>query len=295
MNILVTGGTGFIGGHLVPFLQRGGHQLTILTRRPDKPGDPAIRALDTPDEIDAAEKIDAIINLAGAPIARRWTKAYRQTLVNSRVGTTDNLVALVARLGRKPELLISASAVGYYGAHDATPLDETATCHPGFTHALCAEWERSALRARDEGVRVCVARLGVVLGKDGGALARMLPAFRLGLGGKLGSGRQMFSWVHIEDVVRAFDFLLRNNRLNGAFNLGAPHAVSNGEFAKALGHALRRPACLPVPSFAVKLLFGEMGDSLLLKGQGVIPKRLRQAGFQFNHPVLKQALEAILR
>ncbi len=294
MEILITGGTGFIGRALIPRLQGKGHRVTILTRRPDKINEPNIRALGNPEEIGENDRIDAVINLAGAPIVKRWTNAYKRTLIDSRVGTTEKIITLMARLRRKPAVLISASAIGYYGVHDATPLDETAQPHPEFTHTLCARWETAALRAQNENVRTCIARLGVVLGNNGGALKRMLPAFRLNLGGRLGDGRQMFSWIHIDDVVSAFDFLLRDDRLSGAFNLTAPSPVTNEELTEALGRALHRATWIPMPRLAVKSLFGEMGETLLLKGQNVIPQRLRQAGFEFSYPTLDKALHALL-
>ena len=295
MKILITGGTGFIGQTLVLFLQQKKHHVMVLTRKPDKVSNPTISVVASLAEINKADNINAIINLAGAPIAKRWTKTYKQTLIDSRIGTTEKIIKLITRLRYKPKVLISASAIGYYGAQGANPLDETAKPHPEFTHTLCAEWERYALRAQNEGVRVCVVRLGAVLGKSGGALKRILPSFRLGLGGKMGDGRQIFSWVHIDDVVRAFDFLLNKDELSGPFNLTAPHAVSNEKFTKALAYALHRPSCLPIPRLVIKMLFGEMGDSLLIKGQNVIPRRLQQAGFRFDYSTLSKALQSILK
>jgi len=292
MNFLITGGTGFIGTYLTKFLLGQGHNITILSRNKNKIRQ-NIRAIKYIPEIGDDEYFDVIINLAGANISNRWTESYKRELVASRVDTTKNIMSLIARLKKKPELLISVSAVGYYGAQDKNPLDEQSGYVDDFTHSLCSQWEEEAIKAENYGVRTCIARLGVVLGKNGGALQKMLPAFKLGLGGKIGTGEQFFSWVHIKDVISAFDTFIKNKKYKGIYNLTAPNPVTNAHFAKALGNALNRPAILPMPEFAIKLLFGEMGENLLLKGQNVIPRKLEESGFKFTYPNIEPALNDI--
>ncbi|MGI9392294.1 MAG: TIGR01777 family oxidoreductase, partial [Parvibaculales bacterium] len=202
--------------------------------------------------------------------------------------------ALIKRLKQKPHLLISASAIGYYGAQDTQPLHESSPPNKDFTHSLCADWEQAAKQAEQYGTRLCIARLGVVLGKNGGALQKMLPAFKLGLGGRLGDGKQILSWIHRDDVVRGFQFLLNNQKLSGIFNFCAPHAISNTDFTKSLANALHRPAIFPMPAWLIKLLFGEMGTALLLHGQNATPTALTKAGFTFQHPHIQEALKNII-
>ena len=289
--VLITGASGFIGAALVPALQAAGCAVSILIRSGSRIGFGGVRLYDELDAIAPNARFDAVINLAGEPISRRWSESYKRRLIESRVGTTEKLVALIERLETKPKLLISASAVGYYGAQGAAPLDEEAPPQPGFTHSLCAQWEEAAEQAQRFNVRTCITRLGIVIGRGGGALRYMLPAFQLGVGGYLGDGAQFFSWIHREDVVRGFQFLMEQSALEGVFNLCAPLAVSNAELTRQIAQALRRPALFPLPGFAVRLLFGEMGDRLLLHGQNVIPKRLAEAGFEFRYPNLPAALE----
>jgi uncharacterized protein (TIGR01777 family) len=293
MHSLITGGTGFIGSALLPFLQQQGHTITLLAHYTHK-APVEVRVVRSLAEIKDDEPIDTIINLAGAPIAKRWTSAYKKRLINSRVDTTHNLIKLIKRLAEKPDLLISASAIGYYGDQGTTLVDEQSSPHEEFSHWLCHQWETAAQVAEDYGVRTCIIRLGVVLGKQGGALEKMLPAFKMGLGGKLGTGHQFMSWVHIADVIRAFDWLINKSELDGVFNLTAPNPVTNAEFTAVLGKLIKRPTFCTMPALAVKLLFGEMGERLLLRGQQVIPKRLQQAGFDFTYPTLDKALEQIV-
>ena len=303
MRILVTGGTGFIGQALLQKFARQGHVIIVLTRRTialnTQKQSSNITYIKSLDEIDNQNKIDVIINLAGEPIAgKHWSEKQKQLLVRSRVGVTEQLVALIRRLEAPPECLLSASAIGYYGAQDDRAgdraLDEHSEVHDEFTHRLCQRWEQAARQAEELDVRVCIMRLGIVLGPGGGALGKMLPAFRLGLGGKLGSGEQVMSWIHRSDVIAAVEYLMNRNELHGVFNLTSPQPVTNAEFAKQLGRALSRPSVCPMPGFAVKLLFGEMGDRLLLHGQRVIPKRLLDNGFAFEYEHLNDALRASL-
>lgn len=288
MQILITGGTGFIGTHLSQKLLSEHHQLTVLTRDKIKVKSP-ITGVESLDELSADAKIDVIINLAGATINKRWTKAYKRVLLDSRIQTTNKVITLIERLIQKPSLLISVSAIGYYGASDERPLDESAKPNDGFTHQLCAAWEACAKQASQMGVRVCIPRLGVVLDKRGGALKEMLIPFKLGLGARLGKGTQYFSWVQLVDVIQAFEFFMQHPETQGIYNLTAPNAVTNTEFTKALGKALNRPTSV-MPACMIKLLFGEMGENLLLTGSRVIPKRLQEAGFKFNTETIKDAL-----
>jgi hypothetical protein len=294
MNILISGGTGFIGKKLAEYLMSMNHNIIVLSRNKAKISH-NIRAISDVIEINNSEKIDVIINLAGAAISKRWSDSYKNELINSRINTTRNIVSLIARMDKKPQLFISASAIGYYGSRNAEFLDETSQPQDEFTHRLCKTWENEALQAEKYGLRVCITRLGVVLGKNGGALQQMLPAFKIGLGGVIGSGRQYFSWVHIDDVIGAFYFLIKNKDACGIYNLTAPNPLTNSQFTKALGAAIHRPTCLPMPEFVVKLLFGEMGETLLLKGQRVLPEKLQAVGFKFNYPEIEAALDDILK
>lgn len=298
MRILITGGTGFIGARLADELQADGHELTVLVRdyararlilgtRPE-----LLRSLD---EVDQDRQIDAVINLAGAGIAdKRWTGARKRLLLNSRLQTTKALVALCQRLRHRPRVLLSASAVGFYGAHGSEPLTESSSVHDEFSHQLCKRWEEEARKAESLGMRVCIMRFGVVLGPCGGMLGRLLPMFKLALGGRLGDGQQMLSWVHRADVINAMRFLLASEAESGVFNVTAPEAVNNATFTRELAAAVRRPAVLPLPAPLVQLMFGEMGDRLLLHGQNVKPARLQAQGFDFRYPELRSALAACL-
>ena len=291
MHILLTGGTGLIGSALRDSLRSQGHQCTVLSRHPERVRD--CQAIGSLSAVPRSERIDVIVNLAGAPIGKRWSRAYKRQLLASRVDTTKAVVDLIARLEHKPQLMISASAIGYYGSWDDEDLGEDSPAHEEFTHDLCRDWEREAECARGLVERLCVVRLGVVLAAEGGALRTMLPAFKLGLGGRIGSGKQYFSWVHIQDVVAALAMLIDSDQAQGIYNLTAPNPVPNGEFSRALGGALRRPALLPMPSLAVRALFGEMGVALLLNGQRVLPRRLQAAGFEFRYPDLDKALDSL--
>ena len=293
MHILITGGTGFVGSSLTNFLLGKGYRITILTHKKNITIG-GVKAISNINEIKSNEKIDGIINLAGAAISKNWSDNYKQELITSRVNTTKEVILLIKRLEKKPDILISASAIGYYGSQDDNIIDEKSQSHNEFTSQLCHKWESEALKAEDIGVRVCITRLGVVLGPNGGALKQMLPTFKMGIGGKIGSGKQYFSWVHIDDVILAFSFLIENKKQSGIYNLTAPNPITNAHFTKALGKQLKRPTIFSVPSFVIKILFGEMGETLLLKGQRVLPKQLQQAGFIFKYPKIDEALENII-
>jgi uncharacterized protein (TIGR01777 family) len=297
MRILISGGTGFIGQALCPRLAAAGHEVVILTRQvsPRLPSGAATFATQLEDL--AADSFQAVINLAGAPTDMRWTEKNKRLLVESRVGTTARLVEWMRRAFQPPESFICASAVGYYGDQGDREITEETPPAPGFTHELCVAWEKEAAKAREIGLRVrmrvCVMRIGVVLDREGGALARMLPAFRFGLGGPLGSGRQYFPWIHREDIAAIGQWLLENREASGVYNACAPNPVTNAEFTRALGRALGRPTLLPMPAAGLKLLFGEM-STLLLMSDRMVPKRLLAEGFRFRYPELAGALAAIL-
>ena len=290
MNILITGGTGFIGGYLSTRLHAQNHTITILSRRPQNVGS-HYRAVQSLDEIQASEKIDGIINLAGAPIDKRWTASYKKVLRTSRIQTTHNIIALIEKLETKPAFLMNASAIGYYGPHTFdTKITENAVPVPCFTHDLCKAWEDEALQAKRLGVRVCLLRFGVVLG-SGGMLKKLYWPYKCFMGGRIGDGNQGFSWIHIDDLCQAILYLIGHCDTNGPYNLTAPESTSQAAFARALATALHRPAFAHLPALVVKILFGEMGRELLLKGAMVYPQKLCEAGFSFQYPTLASALE----
>ncbi|MDY6891564.1 MAG: TIGR01777 family oxidoreductase [Pseudomonadota bacterium] len=293
MRVLITGGSGFIGRALSSALAARGDEVIILTRSPQ-----ALPVAGNRRVVAALEQIegplDAVVNLAGAPIVdQRWSASRKQVLRASRIEVTNTLVAWMQQQAPPPAVLVSASATGYYGSHADEVLDESAEPTPGFAHELCRDWERAALEAESLGVRVCLIRLGVVLGAGGGALAKMLPLFRLGLGGPVGSGKQWLSWIHLDDVVAATLYLLDSPPLHGPFNLTAPEPVTNELFSRTLGRRLHRPAFLRVPATVMKLLLGEASE-LLLEGQRVVPENLLTAGYRFQQPRLEDALRSIL-
>lgn len=296
MKVLITGATGFIGAHLVPRLLQDGHKLIIMSRsaqKAQKQFGTAIRVITRLDEIQSDEQVDGIINLAGAGIAdKRWNEARKKVLVDSRVEITNQLISLISRLEHKPEVMISGSAIGYYGCRDDDQLlDEHGDVVEDFTHTLCQRWESEALKAQAMNVRVCLIRTGIVLG-PGGALAKMLPPFRLGLGGPVAEGQQWMSWIHLDDQLEVICMLLTHDQFSGAYNLTAPEAVTNATFSRQLAAMLSRPAWFRVPAFVLKLMLGE-GSDLLVKGQRVYPQRLLDAGYQFAYPKLKDALQQI--
>lgn len=294
MHVLITGGSGFIGRALCHRLLQAGHALSVLTRHRERTAAllPGVRVLG---DVGEAFDVEAVVNLAGEPLmAGRWNTRRKQMLRDSRLGTTRHLVAWMATQVQRPRVLVSGSAVGYYGPRDDTPLDESAAAGDDFASHLCRDWETEALEAESLGVRVCRLRTGIVLGPDGGALAKMLPPFKWGLGGPMGSGGQWLSWVHRTDLVCLIQWLLENDAAGGAYNGTAPQPATNREFAQTLGRVLHRPARLPTPAFALKLMFGEMAD-LLLTGQRVLPAHASTEGFTFQHPELEGALDDILR
>lgn len=296
MKIFITGGTGFVGKSLVPALVHRGNEVTILTRsRKNGPsgvswveGDPTQKG-----EWQAAIKShEAVINLAGASIFTRWTEASKKTMRESRLLTTRNLVEGLE--GDRVKHFFSTSAVGYYGFHEDEVLTEESPAGDDFLAQLAQDWEKEAREAEKKGCRVVITRFGIVLGEKAGALGQMIPFFRKYLGGPLGSGNQWFSWIHVEDLVSAFLFLLEHPEISGPVNFTAPNPVRNRELAKAVGKAMGRPSFLPAPGFMLKLVLGEFGI-ILLKGQKVVPQKLLKSGFQFRYPEVDQAIQQIIR
>ncbi len=298
MKILVTGASGLVGSRLVPELKAQGHQVVGLTR--DKAKLQAGTAFWNPIEgyvdPEALSGCDAAVNLAGESIASgRWNERRKQAIRQSRVDSTTTIAKALAGLEPKPRVLINASAVGYYGSRGDEALDETSSTGSGdFLSSVCRDWEAATEPAREAGIRVVMTRFGVILSKQGGALATMLTPFKLGLGGKIGSGGQYMSWIAIDDVVGAIVHCLNSESLVGPANIVAPEPVTNAEFTKTLGRVLSRPTIFPMPGFAAKLVFGEMGDELLLSGQRVRPARLLEAGYVFKYPELEAALGHVL-
>ncbi len=295
MNILISGSSGLVGSALVPSLVAHGHKIMRLVRRQGATGTPEIH-WDPAGTLDPAalDGFDAVVHLAGESIAGRWTPAKKARIRHSRVQGTRTVATAMAKCARPPGILICASAVGYYGDRGQEVLTEASPPGTGFLAETCQEWEAASAAALAVGVRVVQLRFGMILSRNGGALKLMLPPFRLGLGGRLGSGRQYMSWISIEDVVGVIQHALTTDSVKGPANAVSPVAVTNAEFTKTLGGVLRRPTIFPMPAFAVRTLFGEMGQELLLASQRVLPERLRQSGYSFRHPELEQALRALL-
>jgi len=294
MHHLITGGSGFIGSALCRSLVADGHRVTVLTRDIERARGRVPEAVFLIDRLDFAEKVDAVVNLAGENLAGgRWTAARKHEFVGSRIGTTKRLLDWIDRQDSAPAVLVSGSAIGWYGPRGDEELDEDADIGNDFSAHLCRDWEAEASKAEALGVRVCCVRTGIVLGADGGALKKMLLPFRAGIGGRMGSGRQWMSWIARADIVALIRWLIDHDSARGAYNGTAPAPVTNAEFARALGAALHRPALLPTPAPALKLLFGEMAD-ILLTGQRVLPRRATVEGFAFKYPELSAALSAIL-
>lgn len=293
MHILITGGTGFIGSALCPQLLIDGHQLTLLSRRPEKIRriyGSRVRVIRALTEFAAEEPLDAVINLAGESIADRpWTTSRKQQLLASRVALTQELVALLKRRPQRPQVLLSGSAVGWYGDQGDTLLEENASAHPEFTHELCRDWESAARGVEELGMRLCILRLGVVLGRSGGMLKRLVPIFGLGLGGRLGAGEQWLSWISLSDCVSVIRALLSDNSQSGVFNVTAPKPVTNAEFTATLASALGRPAFLNLPAAILRVAMGEM-SAMLLGSTRAVPSRLLEAGFKFRSRTLEDCL-----
>ena len=295
MNLLVTGATGLIGTALVPHLERNGHHVVPL-RRAAAGGDsgPTWNPERGQVHLDPAVPLDAAVHLAGENIAQRWTPAAKARIRASRVDATRCLSEALARQPHPPKVLVCASATGFYGDRGEEDLDESSRPGTGFLADVCQAWEAATAPARDRGLRVVHLRLGMVLARQGGALARMVPVFRLGLGGRLGSGRQHWSWIALEDALRVIELALVDERLNGAVNTVAPPSCTNAGFTAALARALHRPAFLAVPALIVRTVLGEMGREVLLASERVHPRRLQEVGFAFQYPDLEVALDLLL-
>lgn len=296
-SILVTGGSGFIGQHFCRAADQLGMQITVLTRNPTAARNrvpDAVRLITRLSQLDSSYRPDILLNLAGEPLADgRWTHRRKQKFYDSRINTTDDLFEFFSRAGQGPGLVVSGSAIGYYGPGESA-VDETASAVDGFSHQLCRTWENSARRFESLGSRICYLRTGIVLGEEG-ALSRMLPAFKLGLGGPIASGQQWMSWIHIDDMIEIIFHCINNSKVEGAVNATAPNPVTNREFNATLADVLGRPNFLRMPAFMIKLLFGEMGEELLLQGQKVLPAKALNSGFKFQFSNLKGALHSILK
>src|SRR3954471_5368665 len=295
MNVLISGASGLVGSALIPALVSRGDPVIRLVRHPAEPGAPEIQwspgsRLDP----EVLEGFDSVIHLAGENIFGRWTPAKKSAIYQSRVGGAQTLSDAIAGCQRAPGVFLSASAIGYYGSRGDEPLDEESSLGEGYLAEVAREWESATGAARRAGTRVVNLRFGVVLSPQGGALQKMLTPFRLGLGGRIGNGKQWFSWITIDDTIAAILFALDQERVRGPVNLVAPTPVTNGEFAKTLGRVLHRPAIFPVPIFIPKTVFGrEMTDETLSASQRVIPAKLAAAGYNFRHPELEGALRSL--
>ena len=294
MHIVITGGTGFIGSALISALVERGDTVTILTRGPASSDDP-VRCINSLDEMAADSSVDAVINLAGASLAdRRWSKSYKAEITRSRIATTQALVAFCQRLDTPPDVLLSASAIGYYGPRDDDKIDEKEPAGNCFSSNLCESWEAEALAAQGLGTRVCLLRLGVVLDRQGGAMTEMARPFKFGLANWIGSGSQWLSWVHRRDVIAAMLWLLEKPEASGPYNLTAPEPVTSRGFCEAMKRHTRTFLTLRMPAAAMRLLVGEIGDELLITGQRVVPARLLAEGFNFQYSDIDAALKELL-
>ena len=298
MKVVIAGASGLVGSALVPALRDAGHQVFRLVRgraaasRDELAWNPAASEIDLP----SFEGMEAVINLAGENIgAGRWTAARRKRILCSRVDATRTLVTAIGRMARKPLVLVNASAAGYYGNRGDEVLTEESAIGHGFLSEVCLAWETHAEGAGRMGVRTAITRFGVILAREGGALAKLLPLFRLGLGGRLGSGHQWMSWIAMDDVVGGIAHILADARCAGRMNFVAPTAVTNREFTRALARAVGRPAIVPVPAWALRMAVGiQMADEALLGSTRVAPQRLNEAGYAFRHPTIAGALQSVL-
>jgi len=298
-HLLITGGSGFIGSRLVPVLSGQGYAVTALTRYPEKTArhfNQTVSTIKQLDVLDSSNFYDVVINLAGQGIAdKRWTSAIKKQLRESRLLSTQKLIDYLQTTQRKPELLISGSAIGYYGDQGKKNIDEKSSCGSGFSSKLCLDWEHEAQRAEALGIRTCYLRTGIVLGENGGALSKMLPAFKLGLGGPMGNGQQWMSWIHIDDLIGIILHVINNKDIKGAVNGTAPNPVTNKVFSSTLARVLKRPAFFPMPAFVLKLMLGEMAQELLLSGQRVMPKKMLDAAYDFQYAELEDALRKVVQ
>jgi len=297
MKILITGASGMIGSELRKLLRLKGHELLLASRRdPDKPDQIKWTVEDGFAEPKKLEGLDAVIHLAGESISGglRWSEEKKRAIRDSRVLGTRNVVDTLRNLESKPRVFISGSAIGFYGDRGDEVLTESSGPGDTFLADVSKEWEAESLRANELGIRTVLLRTGIVLTKEGGALGTMLTPFKMGVGGVVGSGKQWMSWISIDDEIGIIDFALENETVEGPINVVAPNPVTNDEFTKSLGAVIHRPTILPLPEFAVNLIFGEMGDALLLASTRVIPEKSQQLGYKFKYPQLDEALKAAL-
>ncbi len=305
MKVAITGATGFVGSRLVEKLKAEGHQILVLTRNQERakrifPASAfpnleifAYRPAESGDWQQSIADCDAVVNLAGEPIAERWTPEHKKAILESRQLGTRKIVEAIALADPKPSVLINPSAIGYYGTSETATFDEDSPGGNDFLAEVCKKWEAEAQKVKEAGVRLVILRTGIVLDKDGGALAKMLPPFKLFAGGPLGSGRQWFSWIHRDDLVNLIVEALKRPDIEGTFNATAPNPVRMNQFCQTLGEVMNRPSWLPVPAFALETLLGE-GAKVVLEGQQVLPKKIQSIAFQYQYPTLKSALEGII-
>ena len=293
MRILITGANGLIGTALQRSFDEIGHELLLASRKEAKDSQhiqwDVEKGFSEPERL---EGVDAVVHLAGESVfGLSWSDAKKKAIRDSRVDGTRSVVEAISRLKARPNVLVAASAIGFYGDRGDEEMTESSAAGDTFLAEVSKEWESEARRAEDAGIRTVLLRTGIILSKDGGALGTMLLPFKLGIGGVVGSGKQWMSWISIDDHIRVINYAIENENVRGAVNSVSPNPVTNGEFTKTLGEVLYRPTILPLPSFAVNMVFGEMGDALLLASTRVVPKRLEDAGFEFKYPELKTAIE----
>jgi hypothetical protein len=298
MKILISGASGLVGTHLIPTLEAKGHEIYRLVRKTPQAGNEIQWDSEkgfSETERAKLENFDAVIHLAGDNVAsENWSEEKKRKIRDSRVLGTRVLVDALKSLKNPPRILVSASAIGFYGNREDEILTEDSAKGEGFLPEVCDAWEMESEKAEEFGARVVMPRIGVVLSKDGGALEKMLTPFKFGVGGRVGSGKQWMSWITLEDLIRIIHFALETEKLRGVVNATAPNPVTNAEFTGTFGKVLHRPAILPVPEFAIKLMFGEMGETLLLQGARVLPERLLENGFEFKFPNLEEAMKSAL-
>ncbi|MEH6712847.1 MAG: TIGR01777 family oxidoreductase [Paraglaciecola polaris] len=292
MRILITGGTGLIGSNLIPKLKP--NEITVVTRNVSQAElvlGHKVTLISSLDDFENLDDFHVVINLAGEPIAdKRWSPEQKKRIEHSRWDMTEKLVSLIKAGSAPPSLFISGSAIGYYGRQNEQIIDEEFDApHDEFSHQLCERWEFLAKQAESTQTRVCIVRTGLVITRRGGALMKMVPPFKFGLGGPMGSGQQYMSWIHLEDMLDGLIHLIENTQCQGVFNFTAPTPVTNAQFSKTLATVLHRPCFLPMPAFALRVIMGDAAD-LLLYGQRVVPKRLQESGYQFHYPELAHAL-----
>ncbi len=305
MKVAITGATGFVGSRLVERLQAEGHEVLVLVRNLEratklfpKSAFPRVEIqsytpLQSGDWQRSLAGCDGVVNLAGEPISERWTAERKQSIFESRQIGTQKLVEGILQADPKPQVLVSASAIGYYGTSETATFDEESSAGSGFLAEVCQAWEAEAQKVKDAGVRLVIVRIGIVLGM-GGAIAKMITPFKLFAGGPIGTGKQWFSWIHRDDLVNLILYALTHPQMAGTFNATAPNPVRMGEFCQTMGEVLHRPSWLPVPAFALEVLLGD-GAQVVLEGQRVLPKQTQEAGFQYQYPTVKFALEEVLK